>query len=131
MIKKIYHVGIAVRNLDSAIKFLEETYGAKLLWRKTFESQKMESAFISLGEAYFEVASSLDPEGVIGKFVQSRGEGIHHVSLEVDDIDRTIEELRGKGLTVMGEAATADFKVAFVHPQNNLGMLVELYQPKR
>lgn len=129
MIKSIYHIGLAVRDLDSAVKFFQETYGAKLLWRRTFESQKMESAFISVGEARFEVARSLDPEGVIGKFVQARGEGIHHISLEVDDMDKTIQELKKKGLTVMGEAATKEFKVAFVHPQNNFGVLMELYQP--
>lgn len=128
MIKRIFHVGLAVKNLDSAIKFLEGTYGAKVLLRKTFQSQKMESALISLSEVKFEVVCSLDPDGVIGKFIQDRGEGIHHISLEVDDMDRTIQELRGKGLTVVGETVTEEGKFAFVHPQNNLGVLMELYQ---
>ena len=130
MIKKINHVGIAVRDLDKAIRFFEETYDAKLLWRKVFEEQKLESAFISMGEAHFEVSSSLDPQGVIGKFVESKGEGIHHISLEVDNIDDVVKELKGKGLTVIGESATEDFKIAFVHPQNNFGVLMEIVEPK-
>jgi methylmalonyl-CoA epimerase len=130
MIKKIHHVGIAVRNLDNAIKFFEQTYGAKLLWRRALESQKVESAFVSVGEVQFELSSSLDPQGVIGKYIESRGEGIHHISLEVDNIDQVIKAISNKGLTITGETTTKDFKLAFVHPQNNFGVLMELYEPK-
>jgi len=130
VIKKINHIGIAVKDLEKTIIFFQEIYNAKLLWRKSFELQKLESAFVSIGEAQFELSSSSDPENVISKFINLRGEGIHHVSLEVENIDQSVEELRNKGLKIMGEAKTQDFKVAFVHPQTNMGMLMELVELK-
>ena len=130
MIKKFNHVGIAVKNLDSAVQFFQETYGAKLVWRKKFEDLKIESALISIGEAQFELSASLEPQSVIDRFIESRGEGIHHVSLEVDQFDQVIEEIKAKGLRVISEADTEDFKAAFIHPQSNFGVLTEIIQPK-
>jgi methylmalonyl-CoA/ethylmalonyl-CoA epimerase len=130
LIKKFNHVGIAVKNLDRAVQFFQETYGAKLLRRKKFEDMKLESAFISIGEAQFELSASLEPQSVIDKFIESRGEGIHHVSLEVDQFDQVIEEIKAKGLRVISEADTEDFKAAFIHPQSNFGVLTEIIQPK-
>jgi methylmalonyl-CoA/ethylmalonyl-CoA epimerase len=131
LIKKINHVGIAVKNLDRAVEFFQETYGAKLVGRKKFDDQKMESALISIAEAQFELLASLEPQSLIDKFIESRGEGVHHVSLEVDQFDQVIEEIKAKGLRVISEADTEDFKAAFIHPQSNLGMLTEIVQPKR
>ena len=131
MIKKINHVGIAVKNLDRAVEFFQETYGAKLVGRKKFDDQKMESALISIAEAQFELLASLEPQSIIDKFIESRGEGVHHVSLEVDQFDQVIEEIKAKGLRVISEADTEDFKAAFIHPQGNFGVLTEIVQPKR
>ena len=131
MIKKINHVGIAVKNLDRAVEFFQETYGAKLVGRKKFDDQKMESALISIAEAQFELLASLEPQSIIDKFIESRGEGVHHVSLEVDQFDQVIEEIKAKGLRVISEADTEDFKAAFIHPQSNFGVLTEIVQPKR
>ena len=130
MIKKFNHVGIAVKNLDRAVQFFQETYGAKLVWRKKFEELKIESALISIGEAQFELSASLEPQSVIDRFIESRGEGIHHVSLEVDQFDQVMEEIKAKGLRVISEADAEDFKAAFIHPQNNFGVLTEIIQPK-
>lgn len=130
MIKRFHHVGIAVKNLDEAVQFFEETYGAKLLFRRKFEDQKIESALIAMGDAKFELTSSLDPKSAIGRFIESQGEGIHHVSLEVDDFDLVIEEIKGKGLRVISETDLGDYKAAFVHPKGNLGVLTEIIQPK-
>jgi methylmalonyl-CoA/ethylmalonyl-CoA epimerase len=130
LIKKFNHVGIAVKNLDRAVQFFHETYGAKLVWRKKFDDLKIESALISIGEAQFELSASLEPQSVIDKFIESRGEGIHHVSLEVDQFDRVMEEIKAKGLRVISEADTEDFKAAFIHPQSNFGVLIEIIQPK-
>ncbi len=131
MIKKFNHLGIAVKDLDRTVEFFEKTYGAKLLWRKKFEDQKIESAFISIGEAKFELSASLEPQSVIAKFIENRGEGIHHMSLEVDQFDQVIKELKAKGLRVISEADTKDFKAAFIHPQGNFGVLTEIIQPKQ
>ena len=130
MIKKINHVGIAVKNLDRAVEFFQETYGAKQVWRKKYEKEKMESVLISIGQAQFELLASLEPRSLIDRFIESRGEGIHHVSLEVDQFDKAIEAIKAKGLRVISEADTADFKAAFIHPQSNFGVLTEIIQPK-
>jgi methylmalonyl-CoA epimerase len=130
VIKKFNHVGIAVKNLDKAIEFFKETYGVKLLWRKKFDDQRIESAFVAIGEAQFELTASLDPESVIAKFIEKRGEGIHHVSLQVDQFDQVIKKLKAKGLSVMAEADTKDFKAAFIHPQSNFGILTEIIETK-
>ena len=128
MIKKINHVGIALKDLDKAVQFFEDTFGAKLLWRMTFEGQKMESALISMGEAQFELSRSLDPSGVIGKFIEMRGEGIHHVSLEVENLDQALKEFEQKGLRVVGKVASGGLKVAFLHPKEVFGILFEIIE---
>jgi len=130
MIKRFNHVGVAVRNLEQAIDFFQKTYGAKLVWRKKFEDQKIESALISIGEAQLELSASLEPQSVIDKFIESRGEGIHHVSFEVDNFDQVIEDIKAKGLKVISEADTEDFKAAFIHPQSSFGVLTEIIEPK-
>ena len=130
MIKKINHVGIAVKNLDKAVEFFQETYGAKLVRREKLEDQKMESALISIAEARFELLGSLEPQSIIDKFIERRGEGIHHVSLEVDQFDQVIKEIKAKGVKVISEADTKDFKAAFLHPQSNFGVLTEIVQLK-
>ncbi len=130
MIKKFNHVGVAVKDLDSTVKFFEKTYGAKLLWRRKFEDQKIESAFVSVGEVQFELSASLESHSVIAKFIENRGEGIHHVSLEVDQFDQVIKDLKANGLRVLAEADTKDFRAAFIHPQSNFGMLTEIIEPK-
>ena len=130
MIKKFNHIGIAIKDLDKTIEFFEKTYGAKLLWRKKYDDQKIESAFVSIGEAKFELTASLEPGSVIARFIESRGEGIHHVSLEVDQFEEVIKELKAKGSRVMAEAETENFKAAFIHPQGNFGVLTEIIEPK-
>lgn len=130
MIKKFNHLGIAVKDIDKAVEFFKEIYGAKLLWKMKFEDQKIESAFIAIGEAQFELTASLDPKSVIAKFIEKRGEGIHHVSLQVDEFEKMIEEFKRNGLRVISEADTKDFKAAFIHPEGNLGILTEIIQPK-
>ena len=130
MIKKFNHVGIAVKNLDRAVEFFQETYGAKLVWRKKYQDDKMETALISIGEAQFELLASLEPKSLVDQFIESRGEGIHHVSLEVDQFDQAIEAIKAKGLRVISEADTEDFKAAFIHPQSSFGVLTEIIKPK-
>ena len=130
MITKIDHIGIAVGDLDRTINFFKETYGAELLWRKIFEGQQLESAFIKLGESQFELSMSTDQDGVIAKFIEQRGEGIHHISLRVDNIKSTIKKLKEMGMTLMGEASTNEFSVVFVHPKDNFGILIEIIERK-
>lgn len=128
MIKKFNHVGIAVKDLDKTVAFFEKTFGAVLLSRTKYEDQKLESAFVAIGEAQFELTASLEPDSVIAKYIENKGEGIHHISLETDCFYELISDLKAKGLTVVGEADTKDFKAAFIHPQSSFGVLIEIIQ---
>ncbi len=130
MIRKVNHVGIAVVNIERAIEFFENNYGAKLLWRNTIDEQKIESAFISIGNLKFELIASLHLQSTVSKFIEKRGEGIHHISFEVDQFAEVIDGFKTKGFNVIGEADTKDFKAAFIHPQGNFGMLTEIIEPK-
>jgi methylmalonyl-CoA/ethylmalonyl-CoA epimerase len=130
MIKKINHIGIAVKDLDKAVEFFEKSYGAKLLDRKIYADLKLESAFMAMGEAMYELSAALEPTCLLNKYIETRGEGIHHVSLQVDAFELTIKKFKERGLKVIEEADTDDFKAAFLHPQGNLGMLTEIIEPK-
>ncbi|MCL2335840.1 MAG: VOC family protein [Firmicutes bacterium] len=131
MIKKINHVGIAVKDIDSAIEFFEHVYEAALVWRIKYEDQQIDSALIAIGESRIEITASLDPQSSVAKFISARGEGIHHISLEVERFDQVIEGFRMKGLTIVAETDTEDFKAAFIHPSSNLGLLTEIIEPKK
>lgn len=127
----IDHVGIAVGNLEEAIATYEKILNRKLDKTETVESEKVETAFFSTGESNIELLGPTDPSSVIQKFVDKKGEGIHHVAFEVDDIHAEMDRLRSEGFTLLNEQPKqgADNKlVAFVHPKNNHGVLVELCQ---
>ncbi len=130
MIRNINHVGVFVKDLDDAVDFFVKTYGAKVIWRKKFEDMKLESAFIEIGAAKFELSAGLDPESMVSKYIRASGPGLHHVSLEVDQFDQTLHQFREAGLKIVAEADTDDFKAAFLHPETNLGILTELIEPK-
>ncbi len=130
MIKRFNHVGIAVKDLDKAVAFFEEMYGTRLIRRDRYEAQQFETALVGIGDMRLELIASLDPESLIARFIEDRGEGIHHMSLEVDQFEQAIREFRGKGLKLLGVAETGDFKAAFIHPQGNLGVLTEIMEPK-
>jgi methylmalonyl-CoA/ethylmalonyl-CoA epimerase len=131
MIKRFNHVGIAVKNLEKATAFFVETYGAKVIRRDRYEDQLFETALVGIGDARFELIASLASGSFIARFIQDRGEGIHHMSLEVDQFEQVSKDLKAKGLKVLGEADNEDFKAAFIHPQGNLGILTEIIEPKK
>ena len=131
MIKKINHVGVAVRDLDKAVSRFESVFGSEVVSRKVFEDQKLESAMVSVGENRFELSQTTDPKGVIGKFIENSGEGIHHVSLEVDDLEDAIARFEKQGLKVVGKstAGSGGNKICFLHPKDMFGVLVEIIEP--
>ncbi len=131
MIQGINHVGVAVKNLDDAVAFLQNVYGGVLISRTVYESERFESALVRVGGARIELLAGTDSSGLIAKFVGKRGEGIHHVSLQVDQFDDTLRDLKTKGLRVISEADTKEFKAAFIHPSGNLGVLTEIIEPKQ
>lgn len=127
----IDHIGIAVSDLDKAIKTYEKILNKKLSKTERVESEKVETAFFETGESKVELLGPTGPDSVIKKFVDKKGEGIHHVAFEVDDIHREMARLKGEGFTLLNEKPKqgADNKlVAFIHPKNNHGVLIELCQ---
>ncbi|MCW9707127.1 methylmalonyl-CoA epimerase [Fodinibius salsisoli] len=128
--KHIDHVGIAVENLEEAISTYERLLGTPCYKRETVQQQQVETAFFKTGDnAKVELLGATDPNSVIAKFVGKQGEGMHHIAFEVDDIEAELDRLREEGFTLLSEkpAEGADNKrVAFVHPKDNHGVLIEL-----
>jgi len=127
----IDHIGIAVEDLEDAIATYEKLLDGKCYKRETVESQQVETAFFQTGQSKVELLGASDPDSVIAKYVAKKGEGMHHVAFEVDDIHAELERLRSEGFTVLTDEPRrgADNKlVAFVHPKDNHGVLVELCQ---
>ena len=129
----IDHVGIAVGDLEKAVETYEKILNTKCSKREVVESEKVETAFFQTGESKVELLGATSEDSVIAKYVAKKGQGLHHVACEVDDIHAELERLRGEGFTILNEQPKngADNKlVAFVHPKNNCGVLVELCQSK-
>lgn len=120
MIKKIHHVGLAVHNADVMAKFLEEVFGAKLIPGYTLETSEFLSRMVKAGDNAFELLEPRGKNGLIERFLDTRGEGIHHVSLEVDNLDELLKLCEAKGMTVIGRR--------FIHPKSAHGVLIELIQ---
>ena len=131
MIKKISHIGLAVDNLAEARSFFDETFGLSVSAQEQFGELRF--SFISLGETDLELLQSTTPEGQIARFIQKRGQGIHHISLEVDDIQAELDRLKTKGLQLINEKPYRNAHqelVAFIHPKSTYGVLIELIQSK-
>lgn len=127
MIKGIDHVGIAVKDLRETVRFFEEVLGLKRA--KKVEKQKMKFAFIPVEDGEIELIEPTDPRLSIAKFIAERGEGIHHIALQVDGIERVLEELKGKGVKLIDEKpriGAHGVKIAFIDPESAKGILIEL-----
>jgi len=129
MIRKINHIGVAVEDLNEAMKFYEENLGLEIEGIEEVKEQKVKVAFIPIGESRIELLQSTDPDGSISKFIEKRGEGIHHVALEVDRIEETLQKLKEKGVQLIDEKPRVGahrMKIAFLHPRSTRGVLLEL-----
>ena len=126
----IEHIGIAVNSLKTAIPYYEEMLGLKCYAIEEVADQKVKTAFFRIGQTKIELLESTDPEGPIGKFLEKKGEGMHHLCMEVDDIDQKLAELKEKGVRLINETAEVlpGRKMAFIHPKAGNGVLIELYQ---
>lgn len=129
--KYLDHIGIAVADLEKAINTYERLLNTSCYKRETVEEQKVETAFFRAGESKVELLGAAAPDSVIDTFISKRGEGMHHVAFEVDDIHAEMKRLEEEGFTLLSEEPLpgADDKlVAFVHPKDNCGVLIELCQ---
>ena len=131
MSPRIEHVAVAVADLDLALARLADVWGMRPNARERVEEQGVEEATLSLGESSLQLIAPLDGSSTVARFLQRRGEGLHHIALEVEDLPGTLAELRAKGVRLVDEEPRpggSGHQVAFVHPQGNLGLLVELIQ---
>lgn len=131
-IKKIDHIGIAVSDLESAKDFYTKALGLKVEREENLEG--MQIAFIPVGRVNLELIQSATDEGVIAKFIARRGEGVHHIAYEVDDVSSALEELKVQGVKLVDEAPRTGAdgnEVAFVHPKSSYGVLTEFVCKKR
>lgn len=129
----IEHIGIAVRDLEEAIETYETLLDTSCYKREIVEQQQVDTAFFRTGESKVELLGATSPDSVIAKFVDKRGEGIHHIAFEVEDIKGEMERLKNEGYVLLNDEPQpgADNKlVAFLHPKSNHGVLVELCQDR-
>ena len=131
MIKKIDHIGIAVNNLEESLSFYEDALGLKVENIEEVAEQKVKVGFLDIGGIHFELLESTSPDGPVAKFIEKRGEGIHHIAILVDNIEKSIEFMKDKGVKLIDETprkGAGGAKMAFVHPKSTHGILLELYE---
>jgi methylmalonyl-CoA/ethylmalonyl-CoA epimerase len=132
MFDRIDHVGVAVLDLDAAAALYEGTLGMPMAHRERVESQGVEAALLDVGDAHVELLQPLGADTAVGKFIERRGEGLHHVAYAVDDIDAALERLKGAGLELIDDQARPGIRgsrVAFVHPKSTGSVLTEIVEP--
>lgn len=131
MINKIEHIGIAVKSLKDSNKLFESLFGKSHYKIESVESESVNTSFFKIGESKIELLEATNDDGPIAKFIAKKGEGIHHIAFDVDDIEAEIERLKKEGFIVLNEKPKkgADNKlVAFMHPKSTNGVLIELCQ---
>ena len=127
--QKVEHIGIAVKSLSASIPVFEKLLNSSCYKIETVESERVNTAFFQTGETKIELLESQEIDGVIAKFIEKKGEGIHHIAFEVDDIEKEMERLKKEGFALLNEKPKegADNKlICFLHPKHTNGLLVEL-----
>ncbi|MDD5082427.1 MAG: methylmalonyl-CoA epimerase [Dehalococcoidales bacterium] len=130
-ITKINHIGIAVTSIDEALKIYTDVLGLKVQSMEVVPEQKVRTAIIPVGESKIELLESTDPEGTIAKFIEKQGEGIHHMALEVDDVQAALGVLTGKGMALIDQKprkGVENTQIAFLHPKGTRRVLLELVE---
>ncbi len=131
MPRRIDHLGIAVRSIDQALGFYRDTLGLAVDHVETVAEQKVKAAMLPVGESRLELMEPTDPTGAVGKFLETRGEGLQHVAIGVDDIEAALARAREHGARLIDETprvGAGGALVAFIHPKSSFGVLIELVQ---
>jgi methylmalonyl-CoA/ethylmalonyl-CoA epimerase len=129
----IDHIGVAAKDMEGAIRFFTEKLGLTSAGFETVEDQAVRVAFLPLGEGEIEILESTKPDGPVAKFIEARGEGIQHIALRVDDLEAALRELKEKGVRLIDEKprrGAGGARIAFVHPKETHGVLLELCERK-
>jgi methylmalonyl-CoA/ethylmalonyl-CoA epimerase len=132
MFRRIDHVGVAVEDLDAALRLYAESFRMELAHRETVESQGVEAVLLDVGEGHVELLRPLGPDTAVGKFLARSGPGLHHVAYAVDDIDAALDDLSGAGLELIDSEPRQGIRgsrVAFLHPRSSGGVLTEIVEP--
>jgi len=130
----IEHIGIAVSNLETAIGFYEKVLGLKCYHIEEVAEQKVRTAFFMVGQTKIELLESTDPEGPIGKFIEKKGEGIHHIAFAVEKIEQQLEHAEKLGVKLIDSTprkGAEGLDIAFLHPKSTNGVLIELCENKK
>ena len=127
-VKKIEHIGIAVNSLENAIPFYENLLGTKCYAIEEVVDQKVKTAFFQVGETKIELLESTDPEGPIGKFIENKGEGFHHIAYAVENLNESLNELSEniRLIDKEGRKGAEGMQIGFLHPKSTGGVLTEL-----
>jgi methylmalonyl-CoA epimerase len=127
---KIDHLGIAVRSIDKALEFYRDQLGLSVALREAVPAEKVEAAMLPLGESRVELLEASEPDSVIAKFIDKRGEGLHHVAMTVPDLYAAVERLKASGARVLNEPriGAGGHLYSFIHPSSTGGVLLELIQ---
>ena len=132
--KKIEHIGIAVKNIENATKVYSSLLGSSPYKMEEVKSEGVKTSFFKTGDSKIELLEAINPDSPIAKFIEKRGEGVHHIAFAVDDIQSEIVRLKNEGFIVLNETPKkgADNKlVVFLHPKSTAGVLVELCQDRK
>ena len=130
-VKELDHIGIAVEDLDSSVELFTSLFDVEVEREEIVEGQKVRLATMKIGSTHLELLESTDPEGPIGKFIQKRGQGLHHITLRVDNIDSALKDLKEKGVELIDEeprTGEGGSKIAFIHPKSTGSVLIELVE---
>lgn len=128
-ITHIEHIGIAVKNLDETIKYYEEVLGLKCYEIEEVKDQKVKTAFFLVGQTKIELLESTNAEGPVAKFIDKKGEGIHHIAFAVKNLSKALENAKSKGIKLIDEnprKGAEKLNIAFIHPKSTFGVLTEL-----
>ena len=129
----IEHIGIAVKSIDEALPFYENVMGLKCYNIEEVADQKVRTAFFMIGQTKVELLESTDPEGPVGKFIEKRGEGIHHIAFAVDQIEDKLRKAEAAGIRLIDSTprkGAEGLSIAFLHPKSTFGVLTELCEDK-
>ncbi len=131
---KIEHIGIAVKNLEESIKHYENIFGLKCYAIEEVKDQKVRTAFFMLGETKIELLESTDSDGPIARFIENKGEGIHHIAFAIDNLNDALKEAAEKKIQLVNKEprlGAEGFNIAFLHPKSTNGVLIELCEQKK
>jgi methylmalonyl-CoA/ethylmalonyl-CoA epimerase len=129
----IEHIGIAVKNMDEAISYYENILGLKCYALEEVKDQKVKTAFFKIGQTKIELLEATDADSAVGKFIEKKGEGVHHIAFAVNNIEDALKETADKGVRLIDQTprkGAEGLDIAFLHPKSTMGVLTELCEDK-